>query len=215
MKKDKCNVQLKHFTPLNVALEAGLICTNSENNIDKYNAENFISKLLSNGHESVIEHINYTFVIDNISRAMLQELARHRHISLSVQSTRWALKKLANNADKMSTDIFPNKKDINYDELYAENQSYFDTIYDKYTDILDCITSLSANGIPNDILKYFLPEALTTKLMLTLNARELRLIFKLRSKTPALLEFQNWCSMVYNAIPADHKFMFSEFFNDN
>ena len=87
-------VKLIYATPINIALEAGLICTDSEDKIGNYDSKEFISKLVSQGHESIIEHINYNFRVNEISRAVLQELARHRHISLSVKSTRWALKKI-------------------------------------------------------------------------------------------------------------------------
>ena len=46
---------------------------------------------IKNKHSSTLEHISYTFDIDGISRACLQELARHRHASLSVKSTRYTL----------------------------------------------------------------------------------------------------------------------------
>ena len=49
---------------------------------------------LKNKHASTIEHLNYTFDIDGVSRALLQELARHRIASYSVKSTRYTLKEL-------------------------------------------------------------------------------------------------------------------------
>ena len=47
-------------------------------------------------HASTLEHLNYTFYIQGISRACLQELARHRIASLSVKSSRYTLKELKN-----------------------------------------------------------------------------------------------------------------------
>ncbi|WP_192866388.1 FAD-dependent thymidylate synthase, partial [Campylobacter jejuni] len=47
-------------------------------------------------HASTLEHLNYTFYIQGISRACLQEVARHRHTSPSVKSTRYTLKELRN-----------------------------------------------------------------------------------------------------------------------
>lgn len=207
------NVVLKYYTPIDIALEAGLVCTASESSIDKYSAKEFISRLISNGHESVIEHICYTFVISGISRAMLQELARHRHISLSVQSTRWALKKLL--ADGNKTDV----KHMFFDDIEldgivsAENAAKLYEIQSKYESILSDIVELSSLGVGNDILKYYLPESIETKLVLTLNARELRHIFSLRSKAPALKEFRDWSYCVYSALPEEHRFMYSEFFD--
>ena len=45
-------------------------------------------------HSSTLEHLNYTFYIQGVSRALLQELARHRMASLSAKSTRYTLKEL-------------------------------------------------------------------------------------------------------------------------
>jgi hypothetical protein len=45
-------------------------------------------------HASILEHVTYNFSIEGISRACLQELARHRMASLSVKSTRYTLKEL-------------------------------------------------------------------------------------------------------------------------
>ena len=59
-----------------------------------------LMRIINAGHESVLEHINLTYSIKGISRALLQELARHRHISLSVESTRHTLKKILDGEKK-------------------------------------------------------------------------------------------------------------------
>ena len=45
-------------------------------------------------HASTLEPLQYIFDIDGISRACLQELARHRIASLTVKSTRYTLNEL-------------------------------------------------------------------------------------------------------------------------
>ena len=45
-------------------------------------------------HASTLEHLTYTFYIGGVSRALLQELSRHRMASPSVKSTRYTLKEL-------------------------------------------------------------------------------------------------------------------------
>lgn len=44
-------------------------------------------------HSSILEHITFNFFIDGISRACLQEWSRHRHMSQSVESTRYTMAK--------------------------------------------------------------------------------------------------------------------------
>ncbi len=51
-------------------------------------------KHIWSGNSSTLEHLVYSFYIQDISRALLQELARHRVASLSVKSTRYTLKEL-------------------------------------------------------------------------------------------------------------------------
>jgi len=195
--------EIINYTPLEVALEAGLICTDSEERINQYDIVEFISKLIKSGHESVIEHIYYNIRISDVSRALLQELARHRHISLSVKSTRWALKKFIDKFDKAEVDL----------SKFQLNENHIDLIM-QLNDVSEKLNELliiaAKSGLPNDILKYYIQESLCTKLMLTVNARELRHIFSLRLNNRALREFQDLCKEIYKALPKDHLFMYND-----
>jgi len=201
-------VELQAYTPIHVALKAGLICTASEDKIEKYDPEIFLSKLVKAGHESVIEHINYTFTIECVSRALLQELARHRHISLSVQSTRWALNKTFDNQHLYSPNEIVERKD-------EKKYNILKDLHDISSILKEKILEAAQNNIPNDVLKYYIQESMTTKLVITLNARELRHIFKLRTSSRALLEFQSLCYHIFKTIPEDHKFLYSDIFDSN
>ncbi len=198
-------VELLYYTPIEVALKASLVCTNSDSKIANYDATEFLKKLVSQGHTSVIEHINYSFFIDGISRALLQELARHRHISLSVQSTRWALHKTTQVDHMFSEDEELIMKDNDKSKILIDLKNTSNTLKEQ-------IENASKHGIPNDILKYYIQESTTTKLVLTLNARELRHIFELRTSPRALKEFRTLCLRILSIIPQSHKFLFEEFF---
>ena len=88
-------VKLLNFTPLWVCSNAIRTCWQS---FDKGDNGGEIDKELINRvgnkfkHASTLEHLHYNFYIKGISRALLQELARHRMASLSVKSTRYNLK---------------------------------------------------------------------------------------------------------------------------
>lgn len=207
MEMDEMKVEIINYTPLEIALEAGLICTDSEDKIDQYNAVEFIGKLVKSGHESVIEHIVYNIRIIDVSRALLQELSRHRHASLSVKSTRWALKKFIGNLNKVYPDISNTKLDSNHIDLLMQ--------LDEISEQLDELLIIAAkSGLPNDIVKYYLQESLATKLMYTVNARELRHIFELRLSNRALQEFQQLCKEIYKALPKDHLFIYEDIFKE-
>ena len=96
-------VELLHFTPIEIAINAIRTCYNSCDKSDDLGEKDIklIKSIIANNHTSTIEHISYNFKISGISRACLQELARHRIASLSVKSTRYTLRELKNiNADE-------------------------------------------------------------------------------------------------------------------
>lgn len=78
------NVKLLRVTPFgdDLAGQAAAICTRSENQ-DK--ARDFA---IASGHESVLEHIVFTFEVSEISRVTLAQLTRHRIASFEVESQR-------------------------------------------------------------------------------------------------------------------------------
>ncbi len=86
------NVNLRHFTPLEICSVPSEACrgiepTKSDNGGEK--DKELINRVGNKfKHGSVLEHLVYNFDIKGISRACLQELARHRIASLSVKSTR-------------------------------------------------------------------------------------------------------------------------------
>ncbi|NCD07476.1 MAG: FAD-dependent thymidylate synthase [Spirochaetia bacterium] len=202
MKKINLSVELLHNSELDIPFKAGLMCTNNYDKAQNFEREVFLKKLIKEEHLSVIEHLNYSFVIRNISRALLQELARHRLISLSVLSTRWALKKIAKDIDVHYPEYIPiteqQKRILN--ELDSVSEQLF-----------DLVSKASEAGVPNDILKYYIQESLCTSLVLTVNARELMHMFKMRAHKPALLEFQTLCKAIFETLPDNHKFMFEKF----
>ena len=149
-----------------------------------------LSRIIKAGHESVLEHINLTYSIKGISRALLQEIARHRHISLSVESTRHTLRKFI--ATKRLIDVTECDEDrLNFVLRLAEFAR-------KHSDM------------SNDELKYFLPEFWPTKLVLTSNIRELRHILNLRTAPAALKEFRDLARAMYEAVPEQFKYLLKE-----
>ena len=78
--------QTLHEMEHNAALAALTCHANTDNmNNEGYEPAQTISNIIKAGHESVLEHINLTYSIQKLSRACLQELSRHRLISLSVE----------------------------------------------------------------------------------------------------------------------------------
>ena len=151
-----------------------------------------IERAIKLGHESILEHIHLTFEINGLSRACLQELARHRHISLSVESTRHTLKKQFANGE-----ISLSLSDHMDEGLKLLITNYLKAVIGYVEQHPD---------VPNDTLKYAMPECLSTNLIMTLNVRELRHIVKLRSAPAALGEFRYLACQLVKAIPEDYRY---------
>lgn len=175
------------------ATTAKLIChANTDKQVDSKNALLDIIKL---GHESVLEHINLTYSVKGISRALLQELSRHRHISLSVESTRHTLRKKIKD------------KSYRYEDMssrYAVDP-VFNGWMDKFAKFAESLSFAC-----NDDLKYFLPEMWPTNLILTSNIRELRHIIKLRTAPAALKEFQDLAHALFMAVPEEYRYLLED-----
>jgi thymidylate synthase (FAD) len=156
-----------------------------------------LRKVIKHGHESTLEHLKYTFEIKDISRACLQELARHRIASLSVESSRYTLNRLLKNAsDELLCAMLVSSGDDDLDRLNIEH-------------MLRVAELGKAKGLTNDVLKYGLVEAWKTELDWTVNARSLRNFIRLRSSKRALKEIRALAQAIYQAIPEDHLPIFS------
>lgn len=201
-------VELLNHTPLNIADIAICKCYGNEPHNDEDKVKNRINRVANiSKHASVIEHLVYSFDIDGISRACLQELARHRIASYTVKSSRYTLQELKGEVQ------------LNYKEDVLH---LIDTVVSKYCVLTENhlvnakiarqlvnLRSVIIDGVPNDIAKYCMPEAYKTSLVMTVNARTLQNFLTLRTSKHALWEIQLLAKAMYEAIPNDHKFLFN------
>ena len=200
-------IHLIHATPLVVASQAIRQCWQSQDKSDSEDGEcgpndRALIDRIGNQfkHSSTLEHISYNFEIEGISRALLQELARHRIASYSVKSTRYTLKELKD------------EQPFNLDDL--ERASKFivltgNSLVDSASvQALDNLRLLLVAGVSNDKAKYALPEAYKTSLAWTINARSLQNFLSLRTSKAALWEIRDLALAVFKVLPEDHKYLF-------
>ena len=175
---------MEHFAAL-----AYLTC---HANADKpYIPQEKLQRAIKAGHESILEHITLTYSVKELSRACLQELSRHRHISLSVESTRHTLRKQLENeqwVESLSVKLLPYQRDLLY---YLVNLA-------------------KISDYSNNELKYFLPEFWPTNLILSSNIRELRHILTLRTNPAALNEFRVLAYSLFDAVPEEYRYLLED-----
>jgi len=198
-------VTLLHFTPLEVCAHAIRTCWQSFDKGDEGGEKDraLIDRVGNKyKHASTLEHLVYTFYIQGVSRALLQELARHRMASLSVKSTRYTLKELK--------EIDP------FEENDFEGASRF-IVLTHHEEVdrasiraLNNLQELLKQGVSNDYAKFALPECYKTELTWTINARSLQNFLQLRSNKAALWEIRKLAYTLYDRLPEDHRYLFEE-----
>ena len=154
---------------------AGRTCYKSEGRIGDGTAEKFIAAIIKRGHESVLEHEKVTvrFVCD---RGVTHELVRHRIASFSQESTRYC----NYSQDRFGSELtfikpcFWNKDDENY-KLWAEAMENIEKTYNQ----------MISNGAKPEEARSILPNSLKTEIVVTMNMREWRHYFKLRTSPAA------------------------------
>ena len=166
-------VQLLSHTPdpEQVAAAAARLCYSSadisqlmERSRDDHAA--LLAKILDLGHFSVLEHASFTFGIEGISRACSHQLVRHRLASYSQQSQRYVAVQ-----ERFSAVVPPTIAENS--QLAGRFEQFLDDCHALYGELM-------AAGVPAEDARFVLPNAAATKLVMTMNARELRHFFALR-----------------------------------
>ena len=129
--------------------------------------QSVLSTIMGSGHFSTLEHASYTFAVDGVSRALTHQLVRHRIASFNQQSQRYV----------------KFKGEHSHGEARHRGR--------RAPSATACSTrppppwprptgrSLDA-GIPAEDARYLLPNACETKIVITMNVRELLHFFELR-----------------------------------
>ena len=140
--------------PVETIANIASICYDS----DPKNPMGLVKHLYKNAHDSVFEHIYFTFKIEGISRACSHQLVRHRHCSFTQRSQRYC-----------SEDGFEVVKPKSFEGAYE-----YDGWFKDFTNIIqDGYKDLQKQNVPNEDARYLLPNACATSLYMSLNLREL------------------------------------------
>lgn len=170
----KIKVTLLSHTPEpeKVVASAARLCYSTKcgaeimDNFSAEEIEKFLTRLRSLGHLSPFEHASFTFAIDGVSRVLSHQLVRHRiGTSYSQKSQRY---------------VKEGQFEYTVPDSIASNQQQKAVFEQTMTYLQDRYNELLAAGIPAEDARYLLPNACTTNLVVTMNARSLLHFFELR-----------------------------------
>jgi len=189
----------------------GRVCYKSEDKITDESAPIFVAKLIKNGHEAMIEHVSLTvkFICD---RGVTHEIVRHRLASYAQESTRYCnysggeiqfIQPCWFENDYTQKDTFEDlteypvvERDWVFAMLYAEQ------IYNKL---------ITGKWKPQQA-RSVLPNSLKTEIVVTMNLREWRHFFKLRTAKSAHPQMQEVADMALVLLKSQIPIVFDDIY---
>lgn len=213
------NVKLIAYTPIpeKIISAAAKNCYSAANvdtlleGLTEEKTDSFLNMLTEIGHESPIEHASFTFAMEGVSRSLLAQITRHRMASFSVQSQRYV-------REHAFEYVVPHEieDDPTACELFKKAMADDQETYEKLTEILKAkhIKTFLAQGASEkeanrkaekkaiEDARYVLPNACTTKIVMTANARSLYNFFRLRCCNRAQWEIRELAEEMYKLVYA-------------
>lgn len=195
--KKELKVELIQHTPMPqelIALSAKLCYSKSsiddlKEKISQKDQSEFIDRLMNMGHESILEHVTFTFGIEGVSRVLLAQLTRHRIASFSVQSQRYV------SYEKGFGYIIPDSITALGEDAVRKYDEQMKTIESWYVDWQKQLGNQGEKS--NEDARFVLPNACETRVVMTMNVRELRHFFALRMCSRAQWEIRKMAEKMF------------------
>lgn len=155
-----------------------------------------LSTIMKSGHFSTLEHASYTFAIDGVSRALTHQLVRHRLASFNQQSQRYV--KFKDGIDVVIPHTI--EEDPEAKRVFDEAMDHAAAAYKKLIDA----------SIPAEDARFVLPNAAETKIVVTMNVRELLHFFNLRCCNRAQWEIRELAHKMLELVKPTAPFIFMD-----
>lgn len=190
---------------------AGRVCYMSFEKPRPGGVEAYIENILKVGHGSVLEHANFTFWLQGVSRTLTHELVRHR--------AGWAYSQLSqrfvdgSNAQMVIPPLIegmeagPIRDEVM--GVLAEVESNAKVNYGQLQTFLEVYDSTLTKKQVNEVARCVLPNMTETKIVFTANARALRHFFEMRGALGADAEIRQCAIEVWQHVKTN--LMFKDF----
>lgn len=179
----------------------GRVCYKSENAITEESAKRFLQNIIKSGHESVLEHEKITVRII-CDRGVTHEIVRHRIASYSQESTRYC---------NYGKEKFDGELSFIKPCFWDEGSSNYIRWKGAMQECENTYLQMIADGATAQEARSVLPNSLKTEIIVTMNLREWRHFFRLRTAERAhpqmrevaiqiLREFQRQVPVIFDDV---------------
>ena len=182
----------------------GRVCYKSESKITEDSAEKFIINILNSGHESVIEHesISVRVICD---RGVSHEIVRHRIASYSQESTRYC---------NYSKEKFGKELTVIKPIFWGTDSEEYKIWFDMMNRIEHDYNALIEMGAKPQEARSILPNSLKTEIIMTMNLREWRHFFKLRTSLRAHPQMREIATMILEKFKKEIPLFFDDIISE-
>jgi thymidylate synthase (FAD) len=184
----------------------------SQHNPAKRNTREYLENIKKQGHGSVLEHANYSILLEGVSRSLTHELVRHRAgFAYSQLSQRYVDESQANFVvppAMVGDDALMATWQRQVESAQAVYVSLVAELMERYGWVTD---KVHRRKMAREAARAVLPNATETKIVVTANARAWRTMLELRSSEGAELEIRRMAVAVLRLLQREAPGFFSDF----
>ena len=191
---------------------AGRLCYMSQKNPAQRNTRDYLENIKKQGHGSVLEHANYSLLLEGVSRSLTHELVRHRAgFAYSQLSQRYV--------DESQADFVMPPAIIGDEALEKAWTEQVEAAQKSYVALVEQLMSRYAwvpdkvhrRKMAREAARGVLPNSTETKIVVTANARGWRTMLELRSSEGAEFEIRRCAVMILRTLQSEAPAFFSDF----
>lgn len=179
----------------------------------RQSTSDYLANIIAQGHDSVLEHANFTLLVDGLTRGLSHQLVRHR--------IGFAYSQLSQQYHDESDAEFAEPTWLENDPALREKWNHWrDETHTMYRALLDagsrskdstCLSKKEQLRLARSMARSVMPNATNTTLMVTGNARAWRHVFHTRGSIAGDLEMRNYCVEVFRVLQAAAPHLFTGF----
>jgi thymidylate synthase (FAD) len=191
---------------------AGRLCYMSQANPAKRPTREYLENIKKQGHGSVLEHSNYSLLLEGVSRSLTHELVRHRAgFAYSQLSQRYV--------DESNASFVVPPAIIGEDALEKRWREQIDGAQSAYVTLVEQLMErygwvadrVHRRKMAREAARAVLPNATETKIVVTGNARAWRTMLELRAGEGAEMEIRRLAIAALRLLQREAPGFFSDF----
>jgi len=191
---------------------AGRLCYMSQHNPAGRSTRDYLENIKKQGHGSVLEHANYSILLEGVSRSLTHELVRHRAgFAYSQLSQRYV--------DESDAAFVVPPAIVGDEALEGAWRSQIEGAQASYVALVPQLMErygwvadkVHRRKMAREAARGVLPNSTETKIVVTGNARAWRTMLELRSSEGAELEIRRAAVAILRVLQAEAPAFFSDF----